>query len=745
VNNFEDKLVQFLSSKEDPVSIQTILKGMGLPKSDKSMVRSQLRDFCRKGRIVKKGTKYWVADGQQVTKSLKQQKHSSIRGRLSITSKGFGFVQPSQDIDLGDGRDWFISDMDLNGARHGDTVLVDWKGSNRGRVQGRVSKILEFGTKYLVGSFTEEFTRMIFQPFNQNEAGIPVLQKFASKIVPGTVAIYERQSNGEWTFQKAIGSLDDPSIDEEIVCGERGIPLVFPDKVLEEAQRIDEERKDSASERESFVHLNVFTVDGADARDFDDAIHIIQSETGFELGVHIADVSNYVTHHSLCDRHAGYLGNSTYLPHKAFPMLPRILSENLCSLNPDVERLTCSVIMQLDPEGNLLDYRVTKGRIISKRRLTYEQVYKMGVEKDEAVREEFSDVIEDIDLCLNLAGILREQRFEVGGLDIQTVEPRMTLNDDHMMEKVWGQSSNRSHQMIEMFMCLANQAVATYLAAKGVIFPYRIHERPEEQKILQFIESLSASGIRIPRDMNLNSGHFLNRVLDEIKVRSSAEKLPVWRTLLLRSLKRAHYSVENQGHFGLGLNYYCHFTSPIRRYADLVVHQVLTSLLAQEKPPKQVKEALSETCEHLSLRERDSAKAEHAFFRIKMLRHLAPEVGKEFDGVITDAKRYGLFIQLNDLFVDGLVSIEKLDDDYRLRGYALVGERKRKVYQVGDPVKVQIERIELTTRSLDLGFMGITGRVGRKTNDQNRSSRRSKIKTSAESGSYRKKRKRRKR
>ncbi|PIE02266.1 MAG: hypothetical protein CSA81_07815 [Acidobacteria bacterium] len=753
--DFENKIIQLLRSKEDPVSIHTLLKGLGLPKNERSHLRSQLRNMSRKGQVVKKGNKFWIPDGKTVTRELKRKKHVRVQGKLAITSKGFGFVKIAQE---GLSRDWMIYEEDLNGAKHGDRVLVDWKGVSRGRTLGRVVEVVDFGKKHLLGSFEMEYSRLVFQPFSLHEASIPVSPEHAAGIQPGTVAVYVRNDKGGWSFEKTLGRLDDPAIDEELVLAKHGIPTQFPEKVVQEAESMGSSPQDEAISREDFSALNVFTVDGADARDFDDAIHVISTEYGYELGVHIADVAHYVRRGSACDKHAQFLGNSTYLPHKAFPMLPRVLSENLCSLNPHVERLTCSVVMQLDREGNLMDFRITKGKIVSKHRLTYSQVYKMGIEKDVATRKAFSTVVEDIDICLKLAELLHQQRMELGGLNLQTSEPRMTLKEDHTLLKTWAESGTPANRMIEMFMCLANQVVATYMASKNKPIPYRIHEPPDQDKVAQFLESLSASGIAVPMDMDLDTGHFLNRILDEIQARASNENLFVWRTLLLRSLKRAEYHTENKGHFGLGLNYYCHFTSPIRRYADLIVHQLLSDMLERDVTDpgseeervddsaramvSHSKSVLTDICQHLSERERGSDLAEKDFFKMKVLRYLQPRLGEEFEGVIVDARRFGLVVELKDLFTEGVVSIEKLNGDFRLRGYSLVSQRSGKTFRVGDPVAVILERIDLQLLEMDLGLKMASAFQGR-MNSSKGGRTRMRLKSRSAPSVYRKKRKRR--
>jgi ribonuclease R len=761
--NLVDKILRFLAGKEDPVSIQTILKGLGLPRDDRSFLRSQLRELTRSGQVEKHGAKYWVPQDKGIGRQLKKAKHQSVKAKLSMTSKGFGYATLLEGVSgrRGESRDWMIPVHLLGKARHGDIVLVDWQGLNRGRPFGKVTRILKFGSQFLTGILRQTQHGMLFHPFHPHESPIPVPAGLERKLKAGYVAVFQRKQADSWVFKKMIGTLDDPSIDEEMVLSEQGIIHHFPDDVLAEAGELESRMEDNTIQRESFEHCNVFTVDGADARDFDDAIHIVKKESsGYELGVHIADVSHYVTPGSNCDRHASVLGNSTYLPHKAFPMLPRVLSENLCSLIPGVKRLTLSVIMQLDDQGSLLDYRIVKGWIVSRHRLNYGQVFAMGVEKDPDARAQFFDVVEDIDSCLILADRLHEARLDQGGLNIQSVEPRMILNDQNMMEKIWGQSGDESHQMIEMFMCLANETVAAFMASQNLLIPFRVHEPPEEKRILTFIEFLLASGVRIPHGLDLTSGHSLNRIMDEMEARGNPASNALWKTLLLRSLMRAQYSVENAGHFGLGLNYYAHFTSPIRRYADLVLHQILSGWLDHTRSGDRNRDSLILTCEHLSDCERQSADAERQFFRLKILRHLQPRVGDLFEGKISDVKKFGIFVELTGLFVSGLISIDKLDDDYRLKGYALVGQRKRKTYKIGDSVKVVLERLDLETRSMDLGFSarsqneprrtllrGWSGKararrpVGKKTNSRKKASRK---KTGVCQGSCRsRKRKRR--
>jgi len=702
----EIQVVDLLKTKEDPITLHTLLKELGLPNSDRSFVRSVLRELARRGEVEKHGSKFWVPHGQAQSRQIKRRKHQRVKGRLFVNSKGKAFFAP---LDApSNAPDWIIETSSLGSAKHGDLVLVDWAG-HRGRPVGRVVDIVEFGRGQLVGLVETGVEGAIFHPFSLKEQAFPVKGSWLQQIQPDSMVVFQRSEQGEWAFSHLLGSINDPAIDDVRILSEFGITYEFPEQVLSEADRCEQDATDRARTRESFENLNVFTVDGADAKDFDDAIHILKNEFGYELGVHIADVANFVTAGSQLDRHAELLGNSTYLPHRSFPMLPRVLSENLCSLNPDVSRWTLSVILQLDEDAQVRDFRITKGQIKSRTRLTYDLVQKIAVEKDAATRASFSHVCDDLELCLELAGKLEAIRREQGGLALEAEEPRMRINADHEVDEIWLQKGLPSHKMIEMFMCLANETVATFLGSNALALPYRVHEPPDPMKMETLRDALLAGGVRLPQGLKLNQGTSINRLMDEVRARSKPEKWAVWKTLLLRSLKRAIYHPENSGHFGLGLSHYCHFTSPIRRYADLLIHQILTDHLEEKAHRNLEGDELESICIHISGTERASASAENAFFKLKMLRALHSRLGDECAGIIVDVRNAGLMVELNDLFVEGMVPVEDLGDRYRdqfkVNGFSLVGTRTGRCFSIGDAVTVRIERVDIETRRMQLGLV----------------------------------------
>ena len=714
-------LQAFLAGVEDPVKIKTVLKGLGLNNHDKQYIRALLQDMVREGKVIKTGTRYWLVDGQQQAKQIKREKteqKTQRRGRLSVTSRGFGFVALDSHRTGGKTgtsgkkpghQDWLIPETELNGAKNGDWVRVSKIRRDRdGRVVAKIIGIEAFGIEVITGVFTIENGRPSFIPFCDFKIRREEMRDFPEKVAEGAVGKWSRTSENAWTFTGIIGDLEDPVVDESIVLSENQIPSSFPDEVLAETKAFEQFDDFQVDGRQDFRNELVFTVDGPDARDFDDALHVKQIENGlFEVGIHIADVSHFVTEDSETDLWARALGNSVYLPHKAFPMLPRILSNGLCSLNPGEPRYTLSVLVNIDKSGAIDGFRFSKGLICSAHRLTYEQVQRMGIDKDETLRALDPELTRSVDWLLNLAAKLRIRRFDQGGLELNIAASKITLNKKMELEDSIVVRQNEANHMIEAFMCLVNECVAETMSREGIGTPYRIHDQPDVDKLKTFANFLEASGLEVPERLLDAPASSLNQIGEALR---SIPRGEVMQTQLLKSLKQAEYSPENRGHFGLGSKAYAHFTSPIRRYADLVVHRRMSRLLKERQigPEHFDDTGLDELCGALSARERNAARAEYAFVNLKLLRAMRDKVGLEFEGVITEVKSFGFFVQLDPLKANGLVRLEELRDDYyefHPEMLALVGKRKSKVLRVGLSVRVQVLAVNLVTRRIDLALV----------------------------------------
>lgn len=712
--DYPRQLLAFLSRAEDPVGIRGILRALSLPASDRQYVRSVLTELVREGKVIKAGSRFWVPDGTRIARQVKRAKtkqSKQLTGRLSRNQRGDGFVNAVE------GRDWYVPEESLAGAQHGDIVCVQYEGYGKyGRKMGRVVSIERRDRESIVvavvrdGRFlTQVPLGSFFIPSSELKQGSK------APLREGTLQLWRRGKSG-FSYDRDLGDIHDAALDETVALIESGIDREFPATVLDEASSIDDAAVFSVGDREDLRHTNLFTVDGADARDFDDAIHVKRSGSGFELGIHIADVSHFVAEDSALDRWALRLGNSTYLPHRAFPMLPEVLSSGLCSLVPGEDRYTVSVVLALDKKGKVISRRVFKSVICSAHRLTYEQVHQMGIQRDPEVREQFNQVVDDIDLALTIAELLYRKRRKQGSLGLDLGEVTASLNPEQGLEHLEMVRSHEGHRMIEMFMVLANEIISEHMTAAGVTVPFRSHEPPRQESLELLAELMSARGFNTDTLIS-DPSRGINHLLEQIQ-QVEEHKRRVYQVFVLRSLKLAVYSTENQGHFGLGSTSYCHFTSPIRRYADLIVHRRLTAILARpELGPEHFDDrTLVATCDHISQTERRSARAENLFIKLKTLRLLKPRSGDVMSGLVTDVRSIGLFVELDDLWVDGLVPMDYLNDDiYEIsaRDRTLVGTVKGTRYSIGDRLDVRVERVDLISRRIDLSLPNMRPMMGR--------------------------------
>ena len=506
-----------------------------------------------------------------------------------------------------------------------------------------------------------------------------------------------------------MGHIDDPSLDEQIALAEQEIPIEFPQAVLNEIDAIPEPFEFLPQGREDFRQKLVFTIDGASARDFDDALHVERLAKGtLELGVHIADVSAFVKEDTALDAWARERGNSVYLPHKAFPMLPDRLSSDLCSLKPGAPRYTLSVILEVSEKGRVLGYRLVRGLIQSAFRLTYDEVDQMVQPEYQQVGSDREALVQALHLALNLSHQMRAQRVAHGGLNLDMATTKLVLDANLKVERVTQCYQTESNLLIEAFMVLANECVASYFHERGVSIPFRVHEWPDPAKLNQLAAFLKTFGIHIPAHLHEEPGQAINEMLKCFEHNPNSQVL---QTQVLKALKMAEYLPEDRGHFGLASQHYAHFTSPIRRYADLIAHRRLTRLLAQaELGSEHFDDSdLDGICAHISGEERKATQAEYTFMNLALLRYARDRVGEVFDGVVTEIKGFGMFVRLNELHITGLVQLDRMDGDsyeYVPELFALCGARTGKQYRIGVSVEVRIERTDLIARKLVLGLAG---------------------------------------
>ncbi len=699
--DLKQQALDFLSSREDPVKLQSVMQVLGCDSSERGFVRDLLLELVREGKVVRDDNRYWVPQGKQIGLQIKREKTRSSRelvGKLSVNRKGDGFVINPR------GEDWMVPARFLAGARQGDVVRVHAIEKGRGgRMIAEVSSIESFGLSVAVGIFERQGRDLVFTPFGDQRIERSQLHDFPANPEEDSVGQFLRQGPDRWKFNGFLGKMTDPGVDEAIVLAEGQITAEFDEEALAELARF--EHVDFVlGDRQDFRDRLVFTVDGETARDFDDALHFHPLADGLiEVGIHIADVAHFVQPESALDLCARKRGNSVYLPHKAIPMLPELLSTELCSLKPGQPRYTLSVVCVLDPEGRVQSYRLTKGLIQSAYRLTYTLVDLMGIARDPQTREKYAEVLPAVELGLELSRLMKERRFAQGGLELDMPEVRAILDDDRVLKDVTLVHQTDANRMIEAFMCLANECVARYMSEREIAIPYRVHDVPSPERLEELGKFWLSRGFEVPGTLMTEPAQALNDMIGHLADTASGDVLQLQ---VLKSLKLAEYSVENRGHFGLASTHYAHFTSPIRRYADLIIHQRLTRMFTLKDPsPEDFDDSqLEGICTHISERERVAAKAENTYVLLKQLRLMLELVGETFDGVVLEVKVFGLFVRLSPWQVSGLVHVDTLTDDtYELNpeSLALVGRRGRS-FRVGDTLQVIVDMVDLLARRIDL-------------------------------------------
>jgi len=502
-----------------------------------------------------------------------------------------------------------------------------------------------------------------------------------------------------------LGYPDDPEVEPQIILHKYDLPHRFSTAALKEAQTLPlapspHEYKDRVDLR----GIHTFTIDGENAKDFDDAVSIEEErDGGMRLYVSISDVSHYVKEGAALDEEAYLRGTSVYFPDRAIPMFPAELSNDICSLRSRVDRLTLTVELRYDANGERRGVRFYPSVIQSNERLTYTIVKKILVDEDAELKERFKPLLPALSLMARFSQELRRRRMERGNIDFDLSEPEVILNLQGETEDIIRAERNLAHQIIEEFMIAANEAVAHFMEEKGIPFIYRIHEPPNQEAIKEFRRFISHLGYKMGKDSGSSPKEFQKILL---KVKGMPEE-KVTNNILLRSMKWAKYSAKNLGHFGLASDAYTHFTSPIRRYPDLIVHRLLKRVLSRGEG-KVAEEELARKADHLSQRERVAMGAEREILDRYRIRFMKEKIGEVYDGVISGVTAFGFFVELKDIFVEGLVRVTSLHDDYyqyHEKKYCLVGERTHKTFRIGDQIRVRLERVDVERRHIDFGLI----------------------------------------
>lgn len=690
-------------------------------------------------------------------------------GRVSIHRDGFGFLIPDQADESIQG-DIFLPPGEAAKVMHGDRALVHVKRiGHEGRAEGEIVRILRRAHVTVVGEFRVKRRGNFVIPSDEriqqwieipegfevpqpragvDRVGAPAPEIASVEDLDGMIVdveILEFPEDGQYGVGRVIEVLGDPDdfgVDVEILIRKHHLPHEFPAAVVEQASAIPRRlHSDELSLRRDFRKLDIVTIDGETARDFDDAVWVDRLKNGhFALQVHIADVSHYVNPGSPIDQEALLRGTSVYFPDRAVPMLPVELSTDICSLRPQEDRLVFSALLEIDRQGDVVAQEFTRGVIRSSERMTYTNVFRV-LEGDAAMRDRYRALVDRFELMRELALILNRKRTKRGSIDFDMPETNIELDLSGHMVGVTRAERNIAHRIIEEFMLAANEAVAEHLEAAGIPALYRIHERPEPKRVMEFEEIAAHFGyslgigavpvkrfavaekrrdgrkvrkdIVLPRDDFAISSRNYQRLI--AKVAGKPEER-ILNYLMLRSLKQARYSHVNEGHFALAARAYTHFTSPIRRYPDLVVHRILAHYLDAGAPLLE-NTRLRELGDETSFTERRAAEAERELIEWKKVKFMQERVGDEFDALIISTTKFGFFVELTELFIEGLVPVDTLAGDrfhYHENTRSIIGERTRKKYAIGDRIRVRLDRADTVEHKLQFALALDVGQTRRK-------------------------------
>ena len=635
-----------------------------------------------------------------------------LKGRLSVNKKGFGFV-------IVDGRDEdiYIDAKNMNGALNNDLVVVEeLKGQNGKKTEGRVVKVLKKENNLIVGEYKIIDGNPHFIPDDKKlRMEIILDNKDLDDLVDGhkiQVSIVKEMGKYKYLGEvvKIIGHKNDPGVDILSIIYDHGINDVFTDEVMEEVNALPSEVLDSDRKgRKDLTDMTIFTIDGDDTKDIDDAISISKKGENYILGVHIADVSYYVKEGTALYKEAYSRGTSVYLVDRVVPMLPHKLSNGICSLNPNVDRLAISCIMEITPNGKIVSHDIFESVIRSRIQMTYKKVNK--ILNDEETPEGYEPFKDDLKLMWELAKILRKEKLSRGYLDFDVDEPKILVDENCKPYDVVLRERGKGENMIEDFMIAANETVAEHVFYMGLPFVYRVHEVPDNEKVEEFLNSISMLGYHVVGDRNFVYPKSMKKILDQLRDKEGFEILS---TLLLRCMKKAVYKPENLGHYGLASKCYTHFTSPIRRFPDTTVHNLLRKYIFNEPNDKELnrlieywEENLPALCDHASEKERDSIDCERDVESMKMAEYMESHIGEEYDGTISSVMNFGLFVQLDNM-IEGLVHISEIKGDYYTfdeTTHTLRGEKKGKMYKLGQKVRVVVTNASKENSTIDFNLV----------------------------------------
>lgn len=652
-------------------------------------------------------------------------KMNLVKGKIQMHAKGFAFLIPEDE----DAKDVYIHANDLGSAMNNDKVLVrlEKTGVEGNRPEGKVIRILERSVIQVVGTFEDNrafgfviaddkrIPNDIFIPKGGSHGAVS-----GHKVIARITKYPEGRMSAEGEIIHILGHKNDPGIDIISIIYKHGIAIDFPNEVLEQATNIPETIAPEELEgRRDLRDEMIVTIDGADAKDLDDAVTVKQLENGnYKLGVYIADVSYYIKEGTPMDVEAYERGTSVYLVDRVIPMIPHRLSNGICSLNPQVDRLTLGCEMEITSSGQVVNHEIFQSVINTTERMTYHDVNQILVDKDPELRAKYEELVPMFEDMEKLAKILRSKRMGRGAIDFDFKEAKVLVDESGKPTDVVIRERSVGERLIEEFMLAANETVAEHFHWLDVPFIHRIHEDPDEGKLEKFFDFLAGLGVSVKGTANEVHPQALQKVLESLE--GKPEEMIVSK-LMLRSMKQAKYDPQGIGHFGLATEFYTHFTSPIRRYPDLIVHRLIRTYLINQQmdrdTQKHWKENLPEIARHTSERERRAVDAERDTDDLKKAEFMKDKIGEEFTGVISSVMNFGMFVELENT-IEGLVHVSYLTDDYYHfdeRSHALIGERTANIYRIGDEVEVKVVSVNTDEHTVDFELVGAPKKKNRKT------------------------------
>jgi len=700
------EILNLLAEEPEALHFASLLRAFG-GRHIKNDLKQLVDDLVRNGEILRlRGNRYTLPGADN---------SGTVQGSISIHRDGYGFVKPESG-----GEDIFIPGKNINNALHGDKVSVraEKSRSQRGKLEGRVVAILERANTRIVGRLQQSKRGATLVP---EELRIGTFFTIPGNAVNGAVdgqqvvievtawPVGGRPPEGK--VIEILGWPDDPDVEVQTVIRKFALPHAFEPEVLAEAQTAPGQvSKDDLKDRVDLRKLPTVTIDGETAKDFDDAVAIRPEGQNFRLWVSIADVSHYIKPGSLLDKEAYLRGTSVYFPDRCIPMLPERLSNGICSLNPHLDRLTMTAEMLFDQQGRMLDSSFYPSVIKSDARLTYTKVKQVIIDGDEKALEEGRALAPMLLQMKELALILQAMRKQRGSIDFDLPEPEIILGLTGQTEAIIKSERNLAHQLIEEFMLAANEAVARFVTAQDMAFIYRVHEPPDPTRLTAFRDFILPFGFTLEMKGEQVEPSAMQQLITD------AEGKPEERLVnygLLRCMKQARYAAENLKHFGLASSCYTHFTSPIRRYPDLIVHRLLKLALDRkagtldkkgQRELERISSTLSEAAEHTSTRERVAMEAERDIVELKKLQFMQGKIGQEFDGFIAGVTGFGCFVELSEVFVEGLVHLSTLSDDlysFDEQNHSLVGRRTGRTLRIGDPARVRVVAVNPQARRIE--------------------------------------------